>query len=170
MQTRKVNIQFYILILVTALPVLLGWLLYYFHDHFQFNTTNKGTFINPPVEVSFLNPSHEKKWQIIYVTDANCNAACEKLNHQLLQVQKALGKNYDRVRVISFNINDVKAQELQTLIQRAPALRASNNFIVSKKVFLVDPIGNLFMYYQDSFDPMDVLKDLKKVLEVSQIG
>jgi hypothetical protein len=166
MQTKKVQVQFYMLILVTGLPIVLGWLLYYFHDHFQFNTTNKGTFVNPPLQVSFLNPSHEKKWQIIYVTDTLCNEACKKLNHQLLQVQKALGKDSDRVRVISLNRNDVKANELQKLVSSSP----NNAFIVAKKVFLIDPIGNLFMYYQDSFDPMDVLKDLKKVLEVSQIG
>jgi len=162
MQTKKIQFQFYLLILVTALPVILGWLLFYFHDHFQFKTTNKGHFINPPVEVSFLNPSHEKKWQVIYVTDAQCNESCQTLNYQLLQVQKALGKNYDRIRIISFDKNDLKAKQLQT--------KFDHTFNVAKKVFLVDPIGNLFMYYQDSFDPMDVLKDLKKVLEVSQIG
>jgi hypothetical protein len=37
-------------------------------------------------------------------------------------------------------------------------------------LFLLDPLGNLMMYYEPGFDPYDVVHDLKKLLTVSQIG
>jgi hypothetical protein len=37
-------------------------------------------------------------------------------------------------------------------------------------VFLLDPLGNLVLWYQDGFDPYGLLKDLKHLLKASQIG
>jgi cytochrome oxidase Cu insertion factor (SCO1/SenC/PrrC family) len=37
-------------------------------------------------------------------------------------------------------------------------------------LFLTDPLGNIMMYYEPGFDPYKVVKDLKKLLSVSQIG
>jgi cytochrome oxidase Cu insertion factor (SCO1/SenC/PrrC family) len=37
-------------------------------------------------------------------------------------------------------------------------------------LFLIDPLGNIMMYYEPGFDPYKVVKDLKKLLSVSQIG
>ena len=37
-------------------------------------------------------------------------------------------------------------------------------------IMLVDPLGNLMMSFPQSMDPRDILKDLKKLLKISQIG
>jgi len=41
---------------------------------------------------------------------------------------------------------------------------------VSELVFLVDPLGNIMMYYTPTHSGKDLLKDLQKLLKASQIG
>ena len=64
------------------------------------------------------------------------------------------------------NTTDPQVQKLKMDFKQ----QGNQNFVVSHKIYLIDPIGNLFMYYPDDTNPMNVLKDLKRVLEVSQIG
>ena len=41
---------------------------------------------------------------------------------------------------------------------------------VEAGVYIVDPNGNLVLYYDMARNPKDILQDLKKMLRVSQIG
>jgi hypothetical protein len=36
--------------------------------------------------------------------------------------------------------------------------------------FLLDPLGNLVMYFQPEIDPSDMVEDIKRLLKFSQIG
>lgn len=155
MLVRK-NTKLYFLLLIFIMPVLMSSLLFYFHDRFHFKTLNRGHLVNPPIPVSYLYPTDKKIWLIIQVDSS------EKLNYQLNQLRKALGQDQKRVAVIRIN---EEANEFTQL-----KLSFGNHFEVKNKIYLVDPLGNLFMYYQSSTNPMDILKDLKKVLKVSQIG
>lgn len=76
----------------------------------------------------------------------------KKINHQLGQVKKALGKDQPRVDilVVPYDVRMARQQK--------------------QKIYVSDPIGNVFMFYPDNTNAMNVLKDVKKVLEVSQIG
>jgi len=40
----------------------------------------------------------------------------------------------------------------------------------AKRVYIIDPLGNLMMYYPPGADPGGMLKDLKKLLKYSKIG
>lgn len=174
-RTRK-SIVF--LMLIFIIPILASWILFNYHDHFQLKTTNHGILVNPPLHlknVAVLN-DNQKKWLILYVSENHCDSRCENTFHLLNQVKKALGKNTDRVMVkkilpeITFedeNNNTISDHHLRN--ENISEL-TENNFVMSHKIYLIDPIGNLFMYYQDTINPMDILKDLKRVLEVSQIG
>ncbi|HLB57796.1 MAG TPA: hypothetical protein VJL60_03175 [Gammaproteobacteria bacterium] len=151
MQTNKrKNAPLFLLALVFILPMILSWLLYHYHNQFQFKTTNYGVFIYPPITIQL---EQNKKWKIIYVNKGACDSSCEKTEHQLLQLQKALGKDRERVAVVFMNERDALSKKLSP-----------------DTIYLVDPIGNGFMYYPASTDPMNILKDMKHVLEVSQIG
>jgi hypothetical protein len=37
-------------------------------------------------------------------------------------------------------------------------------------LFLVDPLGNLVMYFQPTLDPRDMVDDIKHLLKLSRIG
>jgi hypothetical protein len=38
------------------------------------------------------------------------------------------------------------------------------------RVYFIDPLGNLMMYYRPDADPGGMLKDLRKLLKYSKIG
>jgi hypothetical protein len=44
------------------------------------------------------------------------------------------------------------------------------NKLKKNHLYLVDPLGNIFMYYQKDFNPKGLKKDIKKILKVSRIG
>ena len=60
------------------------------------------------------------------------------------------------------NGQDVKRVQIQCMKEDKQLLKS--------KIYLVDPLGNGFMYYSATVNPLDILKDLKQVLKVSQIG
>jgi hypothetical protein len=144
---RKKILPLIFLLIVFVVPMLISGYLYVYHDRFQFKTTNHGTLLNPPIEIS--TDDSLRKWRIIYITGENCDDACKKIVTSLHQVKKALGKNSDRVLI------ETRAM----LAEQA-----------TQQIYLVDPANRLFMFYPGQVDPMYILKDMKRVLEVSHIG
>ncbi len=135
------------LILAFFFPIILSGLLYYNHEHFNLKTTNHGVLINPPLDVKNLwQTTYKNQWQIVHVSKNNCDSDCENVVYTLNQIKKALGKNSERV-----SIKNVTA----------------SGELLENKIYLVDPAGNLFMYYADTSNPMNILKDLNHVLEIS---
>jgi len=166
----KTYLNLFLLIMVFVLPIIASELLYLYRQHIDFKTLNHGVIVNPPIDVKFLyqgmNNATEKKWRLLQVTDDFCDAQCEKEFYQLGQVKKILGKDRDRVLVISIGGKYTKLDQLNMLF----AQHGEKNFIVKNKIYIVDPLGNLFMYYPAAANPMNILKDMQRVLEVSQIG
>ncbi len=162
MKSKKMPVPFIWLSLITILPVIVSTYLFFHHDSFKFKTINHGVLINPVVNVTDMDSiGHKKKWRIVYVNDGHCDDQCKKLSFQLHQLTKIVNKDRDRTDVLVLNGADKKLQN---------KLVAQHIQNVTGKIYLVDPIGNLFMYYSESADPMFILKDLQRVLEVSQIG
>ncbi len=147
------------LILSFFIPIMLSMFLYYYHEHFNLKTKNHGVLINPPMDVKNLwQTDASKKWQIVHVSKDKCDADCENIDQTLSQIKTALGKYSERVNVKEVSLSGSKVDE------------SKQGFSIENKVYLVDPTGNVFMYYTDTSNPMNILKDLKHVLEVSQVG
>ncbi|EKD72599.1 MAG: hypothetical protein ACD_45C00630G0005 [uncultured bacterium] len=163
---NKKNTILFLLTMTFVLPLIASGLLYYYHDHFRFKTINHGILLNPSLDARFLytdmRDETERTWRVVYTSDG-CAEQCKKIEYQLQQVKKALGKDSNRVNVILLSHQDMRMKKLKNVFIR-------QNFVVQNKIYLVDPLGNLFMYYSSLVNPMDILRDLKRVLEVSQIG
>lgn len=142
----KTNKPLWMLSVIFLLPIIVSGILFQYHSYFRLKTLNHGTFITPPLTLTHFS-SNQKKWRVIYLAEKKCGDQCQQIYHQLQQVKKALGKDSDRVDTM--------------LMRHDPAVN---------KIYLVDPLGNAFMYYSADANPMDILNDLKRVLEVSQIG
>ena len=55
--------------------------------------------------------------------------------------------------------------ELAALLrEKSPAASGSGGY------FLVDPLGNLVMYFEPGIDPGDMVDDIKRLLKLSRIG
>lgn len=142
------------LILAFFCPILISYLLYYNHEHFNLKTAHHGVLINPPIDVKNLwQSTGSNQWQIVHVTKNACDSDCEDVAHTLNQIKKALGKNSERV-----SFKTISSQQAI----------GKQGFSAENKIYLVDPSGNLFMYYVDTANPMNILKDLNHVLEISR--
>jgi hypothetical protein len=167
---KKPHKQLFIILIIFILPVIASWVLFHYHTLFHLKTSNYGTFTHAPIDVTYLYSGNahieQKKWTILYITSNNCDNECQQINHQLQQVQKALGKNRDRVTILLIKSNNTQMQKLKILLNQ----QENPSFVMENKIYLIDPLGNLFMYYPEQVNPMNILKDLQHLLEVSQIG
>ncbi len=133
-----------LLLLIFIIPMIGSYILFHYHEKFPLKQTNHGQLISPPILTNFLH-----KWQMIYVCDENC----DKVFHSLQQIKKVFGKDSNRIEVQQKTLDEMQMNVLQ-----------------KNKIYLIDPRGNLFMFYDDNENPMNIVKDLKKVLGASQIG
>jgi cytochrome oxidase Cu insertion factor (SCO1/SenC/PrrC family) len=173
-------------------PLLLSFWLYYGLHWRPPGTVNHGELIVPARPLPDLTlaqtngvPAHGiflGKWSLVYVGDGACDANCHatlffmrqtrlSLNNEMTRVQRVFlttGHCCDRsylaiehpgLRVV--DASSVAAQPLLALFD--PAERAQG-------LYIVDPLGNLMMRYDARQPPKGLLEDLKRLLQLSQIG
>jgi hypothetical protein len=145
---------------------------------------NKGILLTPVLELSDLGLDQQtvnpgRQWLMVQ-TSANCGADCEQQVYIQRQTHVALGKNEPRMKRILLS----GSAGLDDLVQQYPGLEVHSLEAVSSQfrqqvpgqfsqqnyVFIVDPLGNIPLYFtpQNSFN--DQLDDLKKLLKLSTIG
>lgn len=172
-----------------ALPVLAGYVAY-FLDWVPGSAANYGTLLQPrllpdvllegvdsrPLKFSELRG----KWLLVQFDGGGCDTHCERKLYFMRQVRKALGKDMTRVERVWLLTDQQrpKAALLEAIEGTRlahPAERVfSREFPAERSaidhIFLVDPRGNLMMRFPRDPDPSRMLKDLQRLLKVSQIG
>jgi len=126
---------------------------------------------------------------LLYISDADCGDTCRNNLYKMRQVRIAQNENMKRVQTLFLlNADSIPdelagflAQEHKDMAVALPsATQAASiepQFRVdetpvreAQRVYIVDPLGNLMMYYQPDADARGMLKDLQKLLKYSQIG
>lgn|GEM_PF-1828906 len=175
------NKTLFLLLLVCLLPVLLGWIMYYFSAYFHFNQSSHGTLLNPPVQVNewVSQQKQSRQWQIVLSVYDCDQSPTSKVAFKLSQMHKALGEDQKRVNLAVWTLAacEISApkrfdilvfkQNAYNELQRRLKQRQADGM---NKIYLIDPLGNLFMYYPLETNPKDIYNDLKVVLGVSRIG
>lgn len=162
-------------------------------------TVNRGVLITPPLAIQqmklldksgqpFFSGEFPGKWYILQLAGEECADRCLERRHELRQVHVALGKEMSRVnRLLLREQGSSEMVDLQqTKTEEPPLLIAYGNLDAIRShfgqidglkgmelhqlFFLVDPLGNVMMYYTPANSGKDLLKDLKKLLKASQIG
>jgi cytochrome oxidase Cu insertion factor (SCO1/SenC/PrrC family) len=130
------------------------------------------------------------RWTLLLVGPSACDAACARLLYDTRQVRTALGKNIPRVRRLYVATDRMELEALQALQARehpdlvlavaegAEVYALERQFSIDGRsplrnagdIYLLDPHGNWLMYYTPEDPPQDLLKDLKKLLRLSNIG
>jgi hypothetical protein len=121
-------------------------------------------------------------WKLVYLGDGSCDAACRDTLYVMRQTRLALGTDMTRLaRVFLVTANccakDYLARE-QAGITVLDASGAAGTPLLGRfpaedrahTLFVVDPLGNLMMRYDVRRDPRGLLVDLRRLLELSQIG
>lgn len=175
---RRGRLKFAALGLFFAAPFVLAWLAYWL-DWAPGTASNYGELITParPLEAPAL-AGLRGKWVLVSIDAPACDAYCEKKLYFMRQLHRAQGK--DQARVVRLwlltGAGRPRAALLAafegTRIERAAGLAASFPAAgaPADHVYVIDPLGNLMMRYPRDPDPSRMLKDLQRLLKVSQIG
>jgi len=160
----------------------------YYGGHFQpEGRTNHGALIKPIVNVAEELPGSDVAmkgdgyWVLIYADENACAERCKDALYTLRQSQKMLGKEMDRLKRVFLHGESspdtvMLADEHTGLITlRDDGLSALLNNKKSAELsaggyFLMDPLGNLVMYFEPEIDPRDMVTDIKRLLKLSRIG
>ncbi len=129
----------------------------------------------------------ESKWVLLVTGDQDCSETCQHALYTVRQVNIALGKEAERVtRVLVSN------QEVNTLpnhiaeqhprlslatsevgvLQQFATERVSHDAEAAHRwnIWVVDPLGNVILRYEADRHGKDILKDMKRLLKLSNIG
>ena len=116
------------------------------------------------------------KWVLVSFDAAACDAYCEKKLYFMRQIRTAQHKDMGRVERlwVLTDAGKPRAELLAaiegTRIASGPAAAKDFPGNAADHVYVVDPLGNLMMRFPRDPDPSKMLKDLKRLLRLSQIG
>lgn len=195
-QIRKGRRTAFLLFALGFGPMILATIMFYTGWLNPVGHTNQGALITPTVPVAALNletPSGEPlakrfsagqtdpQWLLV-VAAGDCDSRCEQLLYLARQANIALGKNADRVSraaVLGSISDDLTArwpteyrlmERLVSVPGTVPAWPTGINPEKEPRTLLIDPFGNVMMHYGPENSGKDILKDLKHLLKLSQVG
>jgi len=164
-----------------ALVPLTGayWLYQSTRSATPWSTTNRGELLVPIRSVADLSLHSADasvslvdsgEWWLVTVSNGTCEDACEQAVFQLRQLHVLLGKDADRVKRAVVTLGDGAVDT--ALAERYPRVNwfSGNRGALRDGVYIVDPLGNLVLFYPYTDAGKPVLDDLKKLLQVSHIG
>ena len=162
-------------------------------------TTNTGGLVHParpltlPADMMIADASAndylQGKWTLLYIGDGDCDAVCNKNLYHMRQVNIAQNEHMKRVQRLYLARGEALSSALGELLEKeypkmevarftdTQAQQLAPDFMIdevsmegAERVYIIDPLGNLMMYYPADADPGGMLKDLKKLLKYSKIG
>lgn len=170
------RLQLAVIVAIAVASLGGAWLLFQVaRDGDLWGTTNRGTFVQPPVTAADLDVRaadgvlEAGVWWLWVVPDGSCDDVCAQALHQLRQLHVLLNRDADRVRRGLLTADGAVAPDIADAYPRLVALSGDLDRL-TPGIYVVDPIGNLVFHYPltDAGEP--VLDDLKRLLKVSQIG
>lgn len=181
------RLQFLLIAAVFLGPLALAAWMYFSGALTPEGRTNHGALLQPIVSLTDVLPDsplhahNDGHWVLLYANAGGCDETCEFSLYTLRQSRLMLGREMDRlVRVflhgdtppdtvliteeheglVTFQDDSLKA----LLDSTKPANLADGGY------YLIDPLGNLIMYFRPDIDPQAMVEDIDHVLELSRIG
>jgi hypothetical protein len=124
------------------------------------------------------------KWTFLYLQHGRCDDECRRRLYDTRQVRLALDREMNRVQRVF--IGDSDCCDLTELLAAHPDLIAISSSpadepllallpqhgaaLDARRVYLIDPLGNLMMFYAADAKPKGMLEDMKRLLRLSSIG
>jgi cytochrome oxidase Cu insertion factor (SCO1/SenC/PrrC family) len=181
---------------VFILPLVAAWLMYTGVIGFRPGSTrNLGQLVEPPRPITwegarpggartFTTDEFAGHWLVVHAVASPCEDACMEAITGLRQVHRAAGRNQSRIRLAvlhgggegerlqrvydAFYLLESPGGELWRTLESVaagaqPPARAPGGS------YLVDPLGNIMMFYAPGSDPNDLSRDLKRLLTWSKL-
>jgi len=171
--------------------VIAAWLYYAGQDWQPTGRSNNGLLLEPIVNLneqpgtapltSLTGDASDGRWVLLYVNRSACDSSCETALYRLRQARLMLGN--DMHRVIRVFLHGNAAPDRVFLDENHPGLITTNEAGLGELLdarrpagsapgglYLVDPLGNLVMYFPAALDPGQMVDDIEHLLELSHIG
>jgi len=181
--------------LISVVPFVLAWY-YAQHPELIDKTSNYGTLILPSRQIDHAQlvadgvnstgkvlEQIKGRWILLQVSPGHCSTSCTEALYKTHQGWLMLNKEMPRVQRLLLASTVTQAREVPEIAQddalliaglTPPVLQSLTSAIGKPPgegvVILLDPLGNLVLWYDTGFDPYKLVKDLKHLLKASQIG
>lgn len=185
--TRSGRPQLLLIAVVFLGPlVVAAWMYYGGHIQPQ-GKSNAGALLEPILNIPDELPDSQlvsiapDQWVMLYADPADCGKDCRKTLYRMRQSRKMLGKEMDRIARVFLHgesppdtvfleehhagLITLSEQGLQLLLERK---KPAN--LPPGGLYLIDPLGNLVMYFPPDLDPKKMVGDIKHLLKLSRIG
>ena len=186
-KTTWARVQMLLIAAVFFGPLIVATVMYYGGYLQPEGRTNHGALLAPFVAIAKQHSESEVVkqgdgyWLLIYGYDGNCDEDCRTALITIRQSQKMLGKEMGRLKRVFLHgesspdtvfladehagLMALREDALMALLNNEkPAPQPAGGY------FLVDPLGNLVMYFRPDIDPSDMVEDIKRLLKLSRIG
>ena len=173
--------EFWMLLAMFILPIAFGTLFFYANpNYFSESTVNYGELIRPVIATDKNDieidgdASLEGIWTMVYVS-SRCDDACEKAVEDMTTIRTLMNADMRRIqRMIIIKDNSTPTSNDVSLIKvRATSKKLTESLkkYSENAIYLIDPIGNIMLYYEpQNIDIRLVIKDLKRLFKYSRIG
>ncbi len=169
-------------------PLIVAAWLYYGGQSMQpEGRANAGALLEPITHIpdvlpeSALLDESDGHWLLVYNNRDACDEGCRDALYTIRQSRLMLGREMDRVRRVFLHgetppdtlflaeeheglVTLVDAGLSDLLDDKRPGELADGGY------YLVDPHGNLVMYFHPDIDPGEMVDDIKRLLRLSRIG
>ncbi len=182
----KGRLQFTLIAAIFFGPLLFAAWMYYSGSALQPEArANHGALLEPIVSLADVLPDSQihdgRSWRLVYSNAGECGGSCREALYTLRQSRLMLGKEMDRVERVF--LHGEQAPDTLLLAEEHKGLvtlqdSALRNVLDNKKpesmpaggFYLIDPHGNLVLYFSPGIEPRDMVDDIKRLLKLSRIG
>ena len=185
---KRNNHKLLIIIVMLCAPVAISYFLFF--SGIRPPSVNYGALMEvTPLQGSALNQADETifrirqlrgKWVLLSVGSSTCDEKCNKSLYYMRQVRTMQNAEKSRIERVWLIDDGEPPQNLQLaedykgmffinakdskLLEELPAAES-----VRDHIYMIDPLGNLMMRFPKDPDPIQMAKDIKRLLKVSQI-
>jgi hypothetical protein len=181
--TKKSRRSLFLVLASFILPIILAKLALE-QQWLDMGVTNKGTLLTNELTLEKLGlhtTDFKKHWLIMYSLPKYCNLSCQKTFETAHNTYVALGKEMPRVFPVALYQDELSIEQRQKISESKWQLLAmpaqAKQYIDKSQIFIVDPLGNVFLSHQLPENNEDlpqlgkqILADMKKLLKYSKVG
>ena len=144
--------------------------------------------------VANIDPANydPRPWMLVYLGSESCDEVCIERLYFLRQLHRRLGSDERRVErwyaVVGdsgLRIDQASVEHFETVLPRMKLAASEEGRlretlsathagdadpIAEHYIYLVDPVGNVMLYFTPEQGPEDILTDLNKLLDQSSLG
>ena len=182
------RIQFLLIAAIFLGPLAIAaWMYFTDSELIPEGRVNHGALLEPIVRLNEALPDsgfhahNEGHWILLHANAGACGEECEYALYTLRQTRLMLGKEMDRV--VRVFLHGETPPDTVFLAEQHEGLVTLRDDSLGKLLdgkrpqelatggyYLIDPLGNLVMYFPPDIDPSAMVEDVKRLLKQSRIG